>query len=366
MKSKKVLLIALSLGMIFPGLKVNEAMASEDDVSIDTEVSQEEPKLKNDEGIDQEIQKDINDFLNTSDDELIKDLGLDDPEDIDDIVDDINNGGNDDLVKELEKQIEDGEFEEGKDNRDPKQKEEDEKVNDLEKKKAEALKELSYLVSDPENFQQFTKKIKNSKDLAELNEEKLVAENAIGLYIMMAPKTFLESEKKAIEGLINLSSMNEEQKQSLKADLATAENNEDFKEIRKAIIDFIPEKEEEKKPDVKPEDKKPENKPEDKKEDKKDDKKPEEKPKKDIDFKDIEVKAEAINRDFVAPWIDVNLKELKISRDKAVETVKSAKFLMKNYPNTIKKVRPQLERLVEIQEKLIREADPILKRYNLI
>ena len=60
---------------------------------------------------------------------------------------------------------------------------------------------------------------------------------------------------------------------------------------------------------------------------------------------------------------DESIKELKEARDTARQLVATGKLLIKYYPNTIKKVRPQLEKLIRQAEALLYEADRLLAEY---
>lgn len=60
---------------------------------------------------------------------------------------------------------------------------------------------------------------------------------------------------------------------------------------------------------------------------------------------------------------DESIKELREARDTARQLVITGKLLIKYYPNTIKKVRPQLEKLIRQAEALLYEADRLLAEY---
>lgn len=57
--------------------------------------------------------------------------------------------------------------------------------------------------------------------------------------------------------------------------------------------------------------------------------------------------------------------KLAKSKNKAKQTVKTANFLIEKYPNTVKRVRPQLEKLIKEAEELIRKADELLAKYKI-
>lgn len=60
---------------------------------------------------------------------------------------------------------------------------------------------------------------------------------------------------------------------------------------------------------------------------------------------------------------DESIKELREARDTARQLVATGKLLIKYYPNTIKNVRPQLEKLIRQAEALLYEADRLLAEY---
>ena len=74
-------------------------------------------------------------------------------------------------------------------------------------------------------------------------------------------------------------------------------------------------------------------------------------------------KSEANNNVSKKAEPDESIKELKEARDIARQLVATGKLLIKYYPNTIKKVRPQLEKLIRQAEALLYEADRLLAEY---
>lgn len=326
MRSKKVLLVALSLGLLFPSLKVNEALASDDNLMSE---------------------------IDSSENTVVQRTN----EDIGDVIDSINNIGNNASEKELEGQIQNSEYEaEEESKKEPDQKDEDKKQEQFEKKKEEALKEFFYLVSDYDSFQDIKKSIMKSKNLDQLEDAKYFHNSAIRLLTDKFPEVFFSREKVAVKDLINLSKLSLEEKQKLIEALNAAGNdNNKLKEIRKSIADYLPE--------IKPEDMTG-NKPELLK--------PpvEEKKSKDrinnvtsiiiynVKIADNDNKHNSIN--------SLLIQDLIKSRNLALETVSTAKFLMKNYPNTVRNVKGNLEELIKVQEKLIIKADLLLKKYNMI
>ena len=74
-------------------------------------------------------------------------------------------------------------------------------------------------------------------------------------------------------------------------------------------------------------------------------------------------KSEANNNVSKKAEPDESIKELKEARDTARQLVATGKLLIKYYPNTIKKVRPQLEKLIRQAEALLYEADRLLAEY---
>lgn len=57
--------------------------------------------------------------------------------------------------------------------------------------------------------------------------------------------------------------------------------------------------------------------------------------------------------------------KLAKAKNKAKQTVKTANLLIEKYPNTVRNIRSELEKLIKEAEELIRKADELLAKYKI-
>ncbi|MDO5047969.1 MAG: hypothetical protein Q4D88_05415 [Anaerococcus sp.] len=58
------------------------------------------------------------------------------------------------------------------------------------------------------------------------------------------------------------------------------------------------------------------------------------------------------------------IKKLEEAKERNLTTVKAARMLLDNYPNTVKNIKADLEELIAKSDKLIKEADELLEKYQ--